>query len=82
MISEIRYALGDALGHLPAHLPVQSPLDSVRLKIIYNYLLTDCSLINSVIITVLLTGMTAMILLRALHRDINRYNQVDATVRT
>ncbi|KAG5460313.1 MAG: hypothetical protein BJ554DRAFT_7653, partial [Olpidium bornovanus] len=36
------------------------------------------SLVNSVIIVLFLTGMVAMILLRALHKDISRYNQIDA----
>ncbi|KAG2193602.1 hypothetical protein INT47_012980 [Mucor saturninus] len=36
------------------------------------------SLINSIIIVLFLTGMVAMILLRALHKDISRYNAVDA----
>eukprot|EP01135_Chromosphaera_perkinsii_P011924 Nk52_evm41s2531 gene=Nk52_evmTU41s2531 len=35
------------------------------------------SIINSVIITVFLSGMVAMILLRALHKDISRYNSTD-----
>jgi transmembrane 9 superfamily protein 2/4 len=38
------------------------------------------NLINSVVIAVFLTTMVAMILLRALHRDISRYNQIEATV--
>ncbi|KAG9298808.1 hypothetical protein G9A89_015829 [Geosiphon pyriformis] len=36
------------------------------------------SLVNSVVIVLFLTGMVAMILLRALHKDISRYNQIDA----
>lgn len=39
------------------------------------------SLVNSVVIVLFLTGMVAMILLRALHRDISRYNAVEAQVR-
>ncbi|CEP07014.1 hypothetical protein [Parasitella parasitica] len=35
------------------------------------------SLINSIIIVMFLTGMISMILLRALHKDISRYNAVD-----
>lgn len=35
------------------------------------------NLVNSIVIALFLTGMVAMILLRALHRDISRYNQVD-----
>ncbi|KAJ3091896.1 hypothetical protein HK102_012818 [Quaeritorhiza haematococci] len=36
------------------------------------------SLINSVVIVFFLSGMVAMILLRALHKDIARYNQLEA----
>ncbi|KAF9110044.1 hypothetical protein BGX27_006852 [Mortierella sp. AM989] len=36
------------------------------------------SLVNSIIIVLFLTGMVAMILLRALHKDISRYNQDEA----
>ncbi|KAJ3387916.1 hypothetical protein HDU92_001745 [Lobulomyces angularis] len=35
------------------------------------------SLINSIVIVLFLTGMVAMILLRALHKDISRYNQLE-----
>jgi transmembrane 9 superfamily protein 2/4 len=35
------------------------------------------SIINSSLIVLFLSGMVAMILLRALHRDFNRYNDVD-----
>ncbi|KAI9297566.1 hypothetical protein K502DRAFT_323171 [Neoconidiobolus thromboides FSU 785] len=35
------------------------------------------SLINSSVIVLFLTGMVAMILLRALHKDISRYNQIE-----
>lgn len=38
------------------------------------------SLVNSVVIVLFLTGMVAMILLRALHKDISRYNAVEAQV--
>ncbi|KAG0175312.1 hypothetical protein DFQ28_001841 [Apophysomyces sp. BC1034] len=36
------------------------------------------SLVNSIVIVLFLTGMVAMIMLRALHKDISRYNAVDA----
>ncbi|KAG0321031.1 hypothetical protein BGZ97_012286 [Linnemannia gamsii] len=36
------------------------------------------SLVNSIIIVLFLTGMVAMVLLRALHKDISRYNQQEA----
>ncbi|KAI8099406.1 uncharacterized protein BX664DRAFT_321174 [Halteromyces radiatus] len=36
------------------------------------------SLVNSIVIVLFLTGMVAMILLRALHKDISRYNAIDA----
>lgn len=35
------------------------------------------SLINSIVIVLFLIGMVAMILLRALHKDIARYNQLE-----
>lgn len=37
------------------------------------------SLINSIVIVVILMAMVAMILLRALHKDISRYNQLEAS---
>ncbi|KAI8065878.1 hypothetical protein BC940DRAFT_275460 [Gongronella butleri] len=36
------------------------------------------SLVNSIVIVLFLTGMVAMILLRALHKDISRYNALEA----
>ncbi|KAI7889332.1 uncharacterized protein EV154DRAFT_538893 [Mucor mucedo] len=36
------------------------------------------SLVNSIVIVLFLTGMVAMILIRGLHKDISRYNAVDA----
>ncbi|KAG1138798.1 hypothetical protein G6F37_003227 [Rhizopus arrhizus] len=36
------------------------------------------SLVNSIIIVLFLTGMISMILLRALHKDISRYNALEA----
>ncbi|KAI8879114.1 hypothetical protein K501DRAFT_227258 [Backusella circina FSU 941] len=36
------------------------------------------SLVNSIIIILFLTGMLSLILVRALHKDISRYNAVDA----
>lgn len=38
------------------------------------------NLVNSVVIALFLTGMVALILLRALHKDISRYNRVEARV--
>jgi transmembrane 9 superfamily protein 2/4 len=35
------------------------------------------SIMNSLVIVLFLTGMVGMILLRTLHRDIARYNQLD-----
>ena len=35
------------------------------------------SILNSLVIVLFLTGMVAMILLRTLHKDIARYNQMD-----
>lgn len=34
------------------------------------------SILNSLMIVIILTGMVAMIILRTLHKDIARYNQV------
>lgn len=36
-----------------------------------------CSIMNSLVIVLFLSGMVAMIMLRTLHKDIARYNQVD-----
>ncbi|XP_025414820.1 transmembrane 9 superfamily member 2 [Sipha flava] len=36
------------------------------------------SILNSLMIVIILTGMVAMIILRTLHKDIARYNQIDA----
>jgi hypothetical protein len=38
------------------------------------------SILNSVVIVLFLSGMVAMILLRTLHKDIARYNQVSITM--
>jgi transmembrane 9 superfamily protein 2/4 len=38
------------------------------------------SLVNSIVIALFLTGMVALILLRALHKDISRYNRLEAKV--
>ena len=37
------------------------------------------SIVNSLMIVLFLTGMVAMIMMRTLHRDFNRYNQQEAT---
>jgi len=39
-----------------------------------------CSILNSVVIVLFLSGMVAMIMLRTLHKDIARYNQMDDSV--
>ena len=39
-----------------------------------------CSIMNSLVIVLFLSGMVAMIMLRTLHRDIARYNQMDNSV--
>ena len=36
------------------------------------------SILNSLVIVLFLSGMVAMIMLRTLHKDIARYNQIDA----
>ena len=38
------------------------------------------SLLNSIVITIFLSAMVAMVLLRSLHRDIMRYNQAESSV--
>jgi len=40
----------------------------------------QCSIMNSLVIVLFLSGMVAMIMLRTLHKDIARYNQMDSTV--
>ena len=42
----------------------------------YFYFFPFSSILNSFVIVVFLTGMVAMIILRTLHKDIIRYNQV------
>ena len=37
---------------------------------------------NSLVIVLFLSGMVAMIMLRTLHKDIARYNQMDSVVRS
>jgi len=39
-----------------------------------------CSILNSLVIVLFLSGMVAMIMLRTLHKDIARYNQIDNAV--
>jgi hypothetical protein len=46
--------------------------------IICNILIS--SIMNSLVIVLFLSGMVAMIMLRTLHRDIARYNQLDTSV--
>lgn len=36
------------------------------------------SILNSMVIVLFLSGMVAMIMLRTLHKDISRYNQIDS----
>jgi hypothetical protein len=38
------------------------------------------SILNSLVIVLFLSGMVAMIMLRTLHKDIARYNQVNAVL--
>ena len=38
------------------------------------------SIMNSLVIVLFLSGMVAMIMLRTLHKDIARYNQIDNSV--
>lgn len=39
-----------------------------------------CSIMNSLVIVLFLSGMVAMIMLRTLHKDIARYNQMESAV--
>lgn len=39
------------------------------------------SILNSLVIVLFLSGMVAMIMLRTLHKDIARYNQLENSVR-
>ena len=39
-----------------------------------------CSILNSLVIVLFLSGMVAMIMLRTLHKDIARYNQMESAV--
>ena len=60
--------------------------DSVKWSSRWDYILESMphtniqwfSILNSLVIVLFLTGMVAMILLRTLHKDIARYNQVDS----
>ena len=45
------------------------------------YLCLFCSIMNSLVIVLFLSGMVAMIMLRTLHKDIARYNQLDTVSR-
>mgnify|MGYP002259989693 CR=1 FL=1 len=42
--------------------------------------LSVLSIMNSLVIVLFLTGMVAMIMLRTLHKDIARYNQLDSAM--
>ena len=44
------------------------------------WLCFSCSIMNSLVIVLFLSGMVAMIMLRTLHKDIARYNQIDNSV--
>lgn len=63
-------------------------MDSVRWASRWDYILSSVpqsnvqwfSLVNSVLITIFLSAMVGMILMRSLHRDIVRYNQAEITV--
>ena len=59
--------------------------DSIKWSSRWDYILESMphtniqwfSILNSLVIVLFLTGMVAMILLRTLHKDIARYNQID-----
>lgn len=50
--------------------------DELFFKLFFFYI----SIMNSLVIVLFLSGMVAMIMLRTLHKDIARYNQMDSTV--
>ena len=60
--------------------------DSIRWSSRWDYILESMphtniqwfSILNSLVIVLFLSGMVAMILLRTLHKDIARYNQIDS----
>ena len=52
---------------------------SIQLKSIVILLFLN-SIMNSLVIVLFLSGMVAMIMLRTLHKDIARYNQMDSGV--
>ena len=74
----------------PSFLPPSQLLKDVRWASRWDYILSSVpqsnvqwfSLVNSVLITIFLSAMVGMILMRSLHRDIMRYNQSEATVST
>ena len=49
-------------------------------EVIFSLLCYVCSIMNSLVIVLFLSGMVAMIMLRTLHKDIARYNQIDNSV--
>uniref|UniRef100_A0A1W7R9E2 Transmembrane 9 superfamily member n=2 Tax=Hadrurus TaxID=88315 RepID=A0A1W7R9E2_9SCOR len=63
-----------------------TPNDNVKWSSRWDYILESMphtniqwfSILNSLVIVLFLTGMVAMILLRTLHKDIARYNQIDS----
>lgn len=75
-------SLGNQMGQLPLRLRPANPLVQVNLQLstqtiqnenLYSHP-SPHSIINSIVIILMLTGMIATILLRALHKDIARYN--------
>lgn len=59
-----------------------SVLTPITCAVIINLalLLSLPSIMNSLVIVLFLSGMVAMIMLRTLHKDIARYNQMDSVV--
>ena len=63
-------------------------LEEVRWASRWDYILNSSphgsvqwfSLVNSILITVFLSAMVAIILLRSIHRDLARYNKPDSSV--
>uniref|UniRef100_A0A8C9VWV5 Transmembrane 9 superfamily member n=1 Tax=Scleropages formosus TaxID=113540 RepID=A0A8C9VWV5_SCLFO len=85
----ITYHSGEGEGwtgaRLVARLYLLGVLKKVPFQYLWDYILVSMphtniqwfSIMNSLVIVLFLSGMVAMIMLRTLHKDIARYNQVD-----
>uniref|UniRef100_A0A674CP44 Transmembrane 9 superfamily member n=1 Tax=Salmo trutta TaxID=8032 RepID=A0A674CP44_SALTR len=64
----------------PMEVPVEFNSDvkiTYTYTVSFEYLFYTYNIMNSLVIVLFLSGMVAMIMLRTLHKDIARYNQVD-----